>query len=57
MKVNEVLLVDNEEDNESLSHSFQKNTLWTIAHEDTNDEPGNPIIVSNDDKIPPQCDG
>ena len=63
MKVNEVLLIDNEEDNESLLHPFQEMyygcrfNLEPIGHKDTNNEPGDPNIVTNDDGIPFQYDG
>ena len=63
IKANEALLIDNEEENESLSHPFQamdcgcRLNLTPIGHTDANNEPGDPSIVVNDDKLLFQHDG
>ena len=62
-KVNEALLIENEEENESLLRSFQamdcecRFNLTPIGHVGANNEPGDPSIVVNDDKLLFQHDG
>ena len=58
VKVNEALLIGNEDENKSLLRPFQATchgccfNLTPIGHACANDEPGDPSVIVNDVKIP-----